>query len=134
MRSLPYGADAFGISFLLEGKLVSLGKRSLVGASVKAHELARDIGARMAFELAVTLGIGAKPSYLSSTNNAGIGFRGSVGAASAAITGVLGAEDVRSRIEPGTEAHAHLMPAIDGIAPGEIAPLAEMHYIDTILF
>jgi hypothetical protein len=43
-------------------------------------------------------------------------------------------DDVHSRIEPATEAQANLMPAIDGIAPGEIAPLTEMHYIDTIMF
>ncbi len=135
LRSLPYGADTFGVSFLLEGKLVSLGKRSLVGSSgARAHELARDIGARMGCELALTLGVGAKPTYLSSSNNASTGFRGSVSAANATITGLMGADDVRSRIEPATEAHASLMPAIDGIAPGEIAPLAEMHFIDTIMF
>ncbi len=134
MRSVPYSADFFGVSFLLEGKLVSLSKRSLVGQSDKAHEMARDIGARMGFELALTLGVGAKPSYLLSSNNASIGVRGKLGAVSTAVSGALGVDDVRSRIEPGTEAHAHLMPAIDGIAPGEIAPLTEMHYIDTIMF
>ena len=56
MRKLPYGADVFGVSFLLEGKLVSLGKKSGVGVSVSSYELAREIGARLATELAFTLG------------------------------------------------------------------------------
>lgn len=133
-RSLPYGADTFGVSFMLEGKVVSLGKKSIVGGKETSKELARDIGARMATELAFTLGMGVKPTYLSATNNASTGFSGAIMATGAKVDDVLGVEDVRSRIEPATEANSNLLPAIDGIRPGEIEPIAEMHYINTLLF
>lgn len=51
-----------------------------------------------------------------------------------AINGSLGVEDVRSRIEPVTDAYKHLLPAIDGIGPNEVRPVTEMKYISTLLF
>ncbi|AXK37982.1 hypothetical protein DWG20_00235 [Crenobacter cavernae] len=134
MRQLPYGADTFGVSFILEGKLVSLGKKSGVGISVSSYELARDIGARMAMELAYTLGMGVKPTYVSTTNNASAGVGGAIMATGAVVDGLLGVEDVRPRIEPATEANSNLLPAIDGIKPGEIEPITEMHYINSLFF
>lgn len=134
MRSLPYSADLFGVSFILEGKLVSLGRDSGAGVSVKAHELARDIGARLAFELAFTLGMGVQPSYVAPSARVQGGFAGKVIATDQAIDGVLGIEDVHPRIEPATEAHAALLPAIDGIRPGEIAPITETIYIKSLMF
>ena len=47
------------------------------------------------------------------------------------MTHALGVEDVRPRIEPATEAHAVLMPAIDGIKPNEINPLDKMYYLNS---
>ncbi|KVP39896.1 hypothetical protein WJ87_06850 [Burkholderia ubonensis] len=134
MRKVPYSADTFGVSFLLEGKLVSLGSKSGVGLPGRSNELARDMGARLAMELAFTLGVGGKPTFLSTTNNISNGVAGTIMRTGAAVDGVLGVEDVRSRIEPATEANANLMPAIDGIKPGEVSPITEMHYINTLLF
>jgi len=134
MRQLPYSADLFGVSFILEGKLVSLGKKSGVGVSISAHELARDIGARLAVELAYTLGMGVKPTYLSATNDASAGIGGTIMRTGAAVDGVLGVEDVRSRIEPVTEEYRRLLPAIDGIEPGEVEPITEAHYINSTMF
>lgn len=134
MRKLPYGADVFGVSFLLEGKLVSLGKKSGVGVSVSSYELAHEIGARLATELAFTLGMGVKPTYLSVTNHLSTGVGGAVMAAGATVDGMLGVEDVRPRIEPATEADNKLLPAMDGIKPGEVEPIAAMHYINSIVF
>lgn len=125
-RASPFGSDLFGISFLYEGKLVSIGRKSMAGSNTSAVELAELLGGRLAVELAVTMGMGAKPPYL----NVSEGVVETLTNATVAIDGVLGLDDVRSRIEPATlEAHAHLMPAVDGIAPGEIEPVDRMHYI-----
>lgn len=135
MRQLPYSADLFGVSFILEGKLVSLGRQSGVGISVSADELAGVIGGRLAVELAYTLGVGSRPSFLSPLKReAAMGLAYAVLEAGAKVDGVLGVEDVRSRIEPATEAHKHLLPAIDGILPGEYAPLDKMAYINSLFF
>lgn len=135
MRQLPYGSDLFGVSFIVEGKLVSLGKKSGVGISVSAHELAKDLGARLAVELAFTVGVGAKPTFLQPMNkNSAGGLGEAIMASGAAVDGVLGVEDVRSRIEPVTEAHMALLPAIDGVLPGEVEPIAQMQYINSLMF
>lgn len=131
-RQLPYGADTFGISFLYEGKLVSLGRSAGVGSDKPAERLAEEMGARLAVELAFTVGMGAKPLFVTKTtpNELVQGFMD----ASRAVNGMLGAEDVRSRIDPATlEAHKHLMPAIDGIEPGEVAPITETKFVYTIM-
>lgn len=134
MRSLPYSADVFGVSFILEGKLVSLGRDSGAGISVKAHQLAHEIGGRLAVELAFTLGMGVQPSYVAPRTRLEGSFAGKVLATTQAIDGVLGVDDVRPRIEPATQAHAALLPAIDGIHPGEIAPITETAYIKSLMF
>lgn len=134
MRQLPYSADVFGVSFMLEGKVVSLGKKSGVGVSISSYELAKDIGARLATELAFSLGMGVKPTYLSTTNNASAGVGGSIMAAGAAVDGMLGVDDVRPRIEPATEANNNLLPAIDGILPNEVEPITETHYVNSLMF
>lgn len=133
-RQLPYGSDLFGVSFMLEGKVVSLGKKSGVGKSISSYELASDIGARLAMELAYTMGMGVKPTFLLPGIGRDDGLAGKVMGAGAAVDGMLGVEDIRSRIEPATEANANLMPAIDGIKPGEIAPIAQMYYLNSLLF
>ena len=135
MRQLPYSADLFGVSFILEGKVVSLGKKSGVGISVSAHELARDMGARLGMELAYTLGVGARPTLLNPiTDEAAGGFGNAIMAGGVKIDGALGVEDVRSRIEPYTDEYAKLLPAIDGIKPGEVAPVDKMRYLNSLMF
>jgi hypothetical protein len=133
-RQLPYGADLFGISFMLEGKVVSMGKSSGVGKSVRAHELARNIGARLAFELAYSLGLGVKPPFLVPGEGRDTGVSAKFMNASASLNGALGVEDVRPRIEPATEAHASLLPAIDGIGPNEIEPITQTYYLNSWIY
>jgi hypothetical protein len=135
MKSVPYSADVFGVSFVLEGKLVSLGKKSGVGTHITADDLARDIGARLASELAFTLGTGARPPLLvPMKKDAVYGLGEAVMTTGVKVDGALGVEDVRSRIEPATAANANLLPAVDGIKPGEIEPITEMLYLNSLLF
>ncbi|MEM8516300.1 hypothetical protein [Janthinobacterium sp. CAN_S7] len=130
-RQLPYGADLFGISFMLEGKVVSLGKSSGAGKSISAYELARDIGARLGMELALSLGMGVKPPALEPVEGRDKVLAAKFMNASAALNDFQGIEDVRPRIEPATEAHAVLLPAIDGIRPNEINPIDKMYYLNS---
>ncbi len=133
-RQLPYGSDLFGVSFIVEGKLVSLGRKSGAGVSVSAHELANVLGARLAFEMAFTMGVGARPSFLEPMNTEGLnGALDAVLTTGRAVSGMLGVEDVRPRVEPVPEAYKHL-PAIDGVLPGEVRPIKEMYYINSLLF
>ena len=119
---------------MLEGKVISLGKATVLGGSGTAKDLASDVGARIAGELAFTLGVGAKPTYLSKTNNIGDGIAGGISAAGAKLDSAMGGADVRARIEPATEANLNLLPAIDGIQPNEVEPITETRYINTLLF
>ena len=135
MKSVPYSADVFGVSFILEGKLVSLGKTSGVGTKVAAADLAESIGARLAAELAYSLGMGVRPTFLVPVNKDALhGVATTVMETGAKVDGVLGVEDVRSRIEPVTEASTNLLPAVDGIKPGEIEPISEIRYLSSIMF
>lgn len=129
-RQLPYGADVFGVSFMLEGKVISMGRTSGVGKSISAHELAANIGGRIATELAFSLGLGTKPPMLLPEGR-DEGVSAKFMNASASLHEAMGVEDVRPRIEPATEAHAALLPAIDGIQPNEIEPLDRMYYLDS---
>lgn len=134
-RQLPYGADIFGVSFLLEGKLVSLGKKSGVGTSIKARELAKDLGSRLGMELAFTLGMGVRPTFLDPMNEgAAAGMANGIMAAGTAVDGALGVENVRSRIEPATAENSKGLLGIDGIEPGEVAPIDKMQYINSLTF
>jgi hypothetical protein len=133
-RSLPYGTDSFGVEFMLEGKVVSLGKKSIVGSSVTADELAENIGSKLGFELAYTLGMGVKPTYINQPDSATNAVVGAVHATATALDSIFGADDVRPRVEPATEANSNLLPAIDGIQPNEIAPMTGTRYINMILF
>lgn len=133
-RQLPYGADLFGISFMLEGKVVSLGKSSGAGKSISSYELARDIGARLGMELAFSFGMGVKPPMLEAEDGRDKGLAAKFMNAGAALNDFQGIEDVRPRIEPATEAHAVLLPAIDGIKPNEINPIDKMYYLNSWMY
>lgn len=129
-RQLPYGADQFGVSYMLEGKVISLGKSSGVGKSISAHELAASVGSRMVNDLMLSLALGAKPlSLLPEGRDEGMAAK--FMNASASFNDALGVEDIRPRIEPATEAHAVLLPAIDGIKPNEVVPLDKMYYLNS---
>lgn len=129
-RQLPYGADLFGVSFMLEGKVISMGKSSGIGKSISAHELAANIGGRIATELGLSLGMGTKPTMIL-PDGRDEGLSAKFMNASASFNDKLGVEDVRPRIEPATEAHAVLLPAIDGIKPNEIEPIDKMYYLNS---
>ena len=135
MRQVPYTADVFGVSFILEGKLVSLGKSSGVGISVSAYELAADMGARLASDLFLSMGMGVRSNLFTPMKEGSLaGVATGLSNVNTAVAGVLGVDDVRSRIEPVTDAHKHLLPAIDGIGPNEVRPITEMQYISSLLF
>lgn len=132
-RQLPYGADIFGVSFMLEGKVVSMGRTSGVGKSISAYELAANIGARIGTDLIFGLGLGVKPPMLLPEGR-DTGLAAQFMNASTALQNKLGVEDVRPRIEPATAEHAVLMPAIDGIKPNEIEPLDQMYYLNSLKY
>lgn len=134
MVQMPYSADQFGVSFILEGKLVSVGLNSGVGATIYADELAHDLGARLAMDLAFTMGLGKRSTLLNPYNGQIYGgVPDAIVRTNVAVQGVLGVDDMRSRMEPATEAHQHLLPAIDGIQPGEVNPISERVYTNTLV-
>lgn len=134
-RQLPYGADEFGISFMLEGKVITLGRNSGVGKSISAHELAKELGGRLAIDLAFSLGLGSKSNMFADVQALKEGtFAAGVSNVHTGLNGALGVTDTRSRIEPATELHANLEPAIDGIKPNEIAPIKQMYYLNSLLY
>ena len=133
-RQLPYGADEFGVSFMLEGKVVTLGKNSGVGKTIYARELAHDIGARMAVDLAFSLGAGGRSNILLSAEEMDNKFVQGVSDMGTGLKGALGVTDTRSRIEPATPQHANLLPAVDGIGPNEVAPIKQMYYLNSLLY
>lgn len=134
MRQMPYSADQFGVSMMLEGKLVSFGLSSGVGKSVDAAELASDLGARLAVDLAFTMGLGKRSTLLNPYNSQVLGgVPDAIIRTSKSVKAFLGDDDMSSRMEPATEAHQHLLPAIDGIQPGEVNPITEVIRTDTLL-
>ena len=134
MVQMPYSADEFGVSFMLEGKVVTLGKNSGVGKTIYARELAHDLGARLAVDLAFTLGVGGRSNILLAAEELKGNFLTGVSNMGAGVNGALGVTDTRSRIEPATPDHANLMPAIDGIQPNEISPIKQMYYLNSLLY
>lgn len=134
MRQMPYSADQFGVSMMLEGKLLSFGLSSGVGVSVDAAELASELGARLAADLAFTMGLGKRSTLLNPYNSQVLGgVPDAIIRTSKSVKAFLGDDDMSSRMEPATEAHQHLLPAIDGIQPGEVNPITEVIRTDTLL-
>lgn len=131
-RQVPLSADWFGVSFLLEGKLISIGRV----ANSSVDDIAEIVGSRLVSELVLAVGMGVKPSYLHLKRDPGT----LADAAKALRTGitafnsVFGTENVRSRVEPATEANNNLLPAIDGILPGEIEPITEIKYFNGFVY
>jgi len=108
-RQLPYGADQFGVSYMLEGKVISLCKSTGVGKSISASELASSVSSRMVNDLMLSLALGTKSlSLLPEGHDEGMAAK--FMNAAAAFNDALGDDDVRPRIEPATEAHSVLLP------------------------
>jgi hypothetical protein len=127
----PVGSDTFGVSFVVEGKLVSLGQGTTLRFK-NAKDVAYAVGHRLGRELIFTLGMGMRPRFLVPMDTASVGenLRGAL----AKANGLIGAENVDSRIEPVTAEHAQLLPAVDGIRPGEIEPISGMRYINAFVY
>lgn len=134
MSVLPYSSDRFGVSMMLEGKLVSFGLSSGVRNPADAAELANDLGARLATDLAFTMGLGKRSTLLHPYNSEALGgVPDKLVRTSRAVKSFLGDDDVSPRMEPATAAHQHLMPAIDGILPGEVNPVQDMILTETLI-
>lgn len=130
-RMSPIGVDEFGVSFAMEGKLVSIGSQSLMGSGTEsAEDLAHTMGNRLALELLMTAGVGSKPLFLQTgdSNSTMAKVIAPIRTVTTTIDSVLGKNDVLPRIEPLTDANKNLLPAIDGIQPGEVAPIEKMAY------
>ncbi len=127
---LPTSTSQFGISYVYEGKLISMGRSTAVGKASDIYQQAEDLGVRLGYDLLFRIGVGLKPYTLMSLDANGTSMRKASLALGAGLTHVhtaLGGVDARSRIEPVDPArHAHLLPAIDGINPGEVRPITEM--------
>lgn len=135
MLFVPLSVNNFGISFVYEGKLISLGKTSASRSTTQVGALAEEVGQRLAFDMLFRAGAGIRPTFLkaldadSATGSAAI----ALGSGLAAVQSLTGADDARSRIEPAsTETHKHLLPAVDGIAPGEYKPINEAKFIPNL--
>lgn len=126
-RVNPLAVDVFGISFVLEGKLVSVGVRTS-GSGGSVGEVAYALGNQLALSMSGSVAMGSKPGYLDGKSYSAIG--GAVNSAldpARNLQQLLGVDDVRLRLEPATtENSAGLLPAIDGVLPGEVLPIAEV--------
>lgn len=130
----PMGTSAFGVSFVYEGKLITLGRQ--VGGKDAIYSHAEALGERLAHEVLMRIGAGLRPQSLVYLDNKDSNSRQVTLALGKTLTGLnvlTGGIDARSRVEPvDMEKFGHLMPAIDGIKPGEVRPVAEMIYIPNI--
>ncbi|MFZ5529242.1 MAG: hypothetical protein ACOZE7_21545 [Pseudomonadota bacterium] len=126
---LPTSTSQFGISYVYEGKLISMGRSTAVGSASDIYKKAEDLGLRLGYELLFRIGAGLKPQTLMFLDAHDTSLRKANLALGAGLTHIhtaLGGVDARSRIEPVDPArHAHLLPAIDGIQPGEVRPITE---------
>jgi hypothetical protein len=118
---IPVGADTFGISFIAEGKLVSIGRSTGFGSHfTDTKDIASAIGAMLGRTLAYSMGMGLRPIFLKPLDEKSFvaNLRGIV----KKVDRFHGADDTTPRFEPVTAEYEHLLPAMDGIRPGEIAP------------
>jgi hypothetical protein len=127
-RVNPLAVDEFGISFVLEGKLVSVGVQTSTGSGGSVGEVAYALGNQLALSMSGAVAMGAKPGYLDGTShNALVGAVGSVLDKAHNFEQMLGVSDVRLRLEPvTTENSVGILPAIDGVLPGEVLPITEV--------
>lgn len=126
-RMAPMTTDEVGLSFMLEGKMISFGERTLTGSKASTAELAEILGGKLALQLSLTLGVGIKPAYLSYDPSKVAEWAVAVDSVLAVGRGlekVMGREDLRTRVEPVPEHLVKVLsPAIDGIQPGEVNPI-----------
>lgn len=129
---VPLSSSQFGISFVYEGKLVSLGKSTSTSSATSIFSHAEALGERMAYDLLMRAGAGLRPRFMTHLDSeSGLTkVNEVVGSANVAIRALAGGVDARSRIEPlDPGKHARLLPAFDGIAPGEVRPIKEMLWL-----
>lgn len=129
-RRVPLSTDEFGLSFMLEGKMISIGQRTMSGSRATAADMAEVVGGRLALQLSMTLGMGVKPPYLDYDPNNVEGWAvalDNVLAVGRGVEKLMGRDDLRTRIEPVPDKLADVLsPAIDGIKPGEINPINQV--------
>lgn len=129
---VPLSQNQFGISFVYEGKLVSLGKST---TQTTVFSQAETMGERLAYEMLLRAGVGLRPRFLLALDNdsAMSQVNKGVGTINVGIKSLVGNSDTRSRIEPVDPVkHARLLPAVDGINPGEVRPISEMHLLPNL--
>lgn len=132
---VPLDSNSFGISFVFEGKLISLGKTTVSNSKTTIDDLAYEMGERLAYEMLFRAGAGLRPQFLTAMDENGVlGQAGiAAGAVNGAIKSLIGGVDARSRMEPvDPVAHKHLLPAVDGIEPGEVRPIGKMMFIPSV--
>lgn len=120
----PMDYSSFAIEFAFEGKRVVLGERASSRQSLE--DVARSVGETMMFEIVMQAGSGLKPMFLRKLN-----MDSSLNQASMTLSNALqsidnvfaGSGDIRPRLEPLTDAHKELLPAVDGINPNEYRPV-----------
>lgn len=120
----PMDHSSFAIEFAFEGKRVVLGERASSRQSLE--DVARSVGETLMMEIAMRAGSGLKPVFLKELNMDSSLNQASMKLSNAmqAIDDVLsGSGDIRPRLEPMTDAHKDLLPAVDGINPNEYRPV-----------
>jgi hypothetical protein len=131
----PLDSNNFGISFVFEGKLVSLGKTTATKSFTGIGQMAEDLGERLAYEMMFRAGLGLRPRFLHALDSGSTlhQITAGVGAVNVGIKQLVGGIDARSRIEPVDPVkHGRLLPAVDGIHPGEVRPIAEMSLLPNL--
>lgn len=127
-RMVPLSSDEVGVAFMLEGKMVSFGERTLSGSRHNALDMAEIVGGKLAAQLIFTLGIGIKPPYLSydvaNVAQWAVALDSTVLSPLRSVEKVFGRDDLRLQIAPVPQnLVATLSPAVDGILPGEVNPI-----------
>lgn len=127
-RMVPMSSDEVGVSFMLEGKMVSFGERTLSGSRHDALDMAEIVGGKLAAQLIFTLGIGIKPPYLSydvaNVAQWAVALDSTVLTPLRSVEKVFGRDDLRLQIAPVPQnLAASLSPPVDGILPGEVNPI-----------
>ncbi|TIC80306.1 hypothetical protein [Crenobacter intestini] len=123
-RRLPLGEDAFGVSFALEGKLVTLTMGS--GNEGTVDEVAQSLASKLMFDLIQTVGLGIRPWFVqpakevqSETAKVVVTALDGVSTGLSKLGYAMGGEYVA----PLGPEHSALLPAMDGILPNEVLPV-----------
>lgn len=133
---IPANRDVFAIAFPVEGKLITISLRDGSKQS-DMNSLAVKASGMLWSMLVLQMGVGIKPfpllellpqaerNWLKQTNDA-------LAPVVLTLDQFFGAEDQRSRIEPMGPQFNNLLPAVDGIGPNEVAPIAGPVFLNGI--